>query len=313
MEHITGSAERAARAGARPFAEVTEKSSAELLRRWHPTCCSSYAMSVLHSGMHTVALAALVLALGTGSAARAEPVTVRFIEGVTRGFLTVHTLDGKSLGQGDITQVVRNGRAESRMVLRFHDGSLHDEEVVFTQNKTFALVSYKLTQKGPSFPESMQVSLKNTGEYVVQSRKGDKDQDYRGTLELPPDTYNGLLLTLVRNLPEGQSASVHLVAFTPKPRLIGLDIVADGADPAKVGAETRPSRRYRMKPKLGVLLGTAAKLLGKTPPDQFCWVLSDPVPAFIACEAPLASDGPFWRIGVFSPLRGVKSEAAATR
>jgi hypothetical protein len=259
-----------------------------------------------------IALLGLALILGPGSTAGAEPVTVRFIEGLTRGFLTVHALDGKSLGQGDITQLPRNGRLESRMVLRFHDGSLHDEEVVFTQNKTFALVSYKLVQKGPSFPEAMQVSLtRDTGEYLVRSRKGDKEQEYSGKLDLPPDTSNGLLLTLVRNLPEGRSAAVHVVAFTPKPRLIGLDIIPDGQDPAKVGGETRPSRRYRMKPRLGALLGTAAKLLGKTPADQFCWVLADPVPAFIACEAPLANEGPVWRIGVVSPARRVQSEATS--
>src|SRR5262245_23474917 len=147
------------------------------------------------------ALLGLTFLLGTGSAARAEPVAVRFIEGLTRGFLTVHGLDGKSLGQGDLTQLARNGRVESRMVLRLLDGSLHDEQVVFTQNKHFALVSYKLVQKGPSFPEAMEVSLtKETGEYVVQSKKGDKEpQTHRGTLELPPDTSNGLLLTLARN------------------------------------------------------------------------------------------------------------------
>ena len=261
-----------------------------------------------------LALVGLALVLGASPAARAEPVGVRFVEGVTRGFLTVHALDGKSLGQGDITQLARNGHVESRMTLRFHDGSLHDETVVFTQNKVFGLVSYKLIQRGPSFPEAMQVSLtRETGEYVVQSRKDDKDQEFRGKLDLPPDTYNGLLLTLVRNLPAGQSASVHLVAFTPKPRLIGLDIVPAGEDPGKVGAEIRPSRRYVMKPKLGLVLGTAAKIMGKTPPDQYCWVLSDPVPAFIACEAPLASEGPIWRIGVVSPVRRVKSEGAAAR
>lgn len=259
----------------------------------------------------TAALLGLALLLGAGSAARAEPVAVRFAEGVTRGFLTVHALDGKSLGQGDLTQLARNGRVESRMVLRFHDGSLYDEIVVFTQNKSFALVSYKLVQKGPSFPEAMEVSLtKDTGEYVVQSHRGDKAQTYRGTLELPQDTYNGLLLTLVRNLPDGHTASVHVVAFTPKPRVIGLDIVPAGDDPGKVGAETRPARRYRLAPKLGFILGTAAKLLGKTPPDQFCWVLDDPVPAFVACEASLATGGPIWRIGVVSPMRRVSVEAA---
>jgi hypothetical protein len=293
------------------------------MARWCLTTGSGFRVERLHRFLRrrlacpsagTAALLGLVFLLGAGSAARAEPVTVRFIEGVTRGFLTVHALDGKSLGQGDITQLARNGRVDSRMVLRFHDGSVHDETVVFTQNKSFALVSYKLVQKGPSFQEEMQVSLtKGTGEYVVESRKGDKAQTYRGTIELPPDTYNGLLLTLVRNLPQGQPASVHLVAFTPKPRVIALDIVPAGEDPGKIAGETRPTRRYRMSPKLGFVLGTAAKLLGKTPPDQFCWVLDDPVPAFVACEAPLATGGPIWRIGVVSPVRRVGSEAASTR
>ncbi len=260
-------------------------------------------------------LLGLILVLGPAVVARAEPVAVRFIEGVTRGFLTVHTLDGKSIGQGDLTQLARNGRVESRMVLRFQDGSLYDEHVVFTQNKSFALVTYKLVQKGPSFPEALEVSLtRDTGEYVVQSRKGDKEpQTYRGTLELPPDTYNGLLLTVVRNLPDGQAASVHVIAFTPKPRVIGLDIVPAGDDRGRVGAETRPARRFRMAPKLGFILGAAAKLLGKTPPDQYCWVLDDPVPAFVACEGPLATGGPIWRIGVVSPMRPAQPNAASSR
>ena len=112
---------------------------------------------------------------------------MRFIEGVTRGFLTVHALDGKSLGQGDITQLSRNGRLESRMVLRFLDGSLHDEEVVFTQNKVFALVTYKLTQRGPSFPEAIQVSLeagdRRVRGPVPQGRQG--RGEHRGKLEVP--------------------------------------------------------------------------------------------------------------------------------
>ena len=35
---------------------------------------------------------------------------------------------------------------------------------------------------------------------------------------LPSDVYNGLLATLMKNLPSGGSATVQIVAFTPKPR-----------------------------------------------------------------------------------------------
>ena len=46
-----------------------------------------------------------------------------------------------------------------------------------------------------------------------------------GTLELPPDVYNGMVLTVAKNLPKGASETVHYVAFTPTPRLIQLALV----------------------------------------------------------------------------------------
>ena len=248
------------------------------------------------------ALVALALLVGVGAAA--EPVPVRFAEGITRGVLTIQSLDGKPLGQGDLSQVARGGRVESRMVLRLHDGSLYDEVVAFTQDRVFALVSYKLTQRGPSFPESLQVTLDGkSGDYEVRSSKDGRDAEYRGRLDLPPDTSNGLFMTLVKNLPDGASASVRSVAWTPKPRIIGVDIVLVGSDPARVGEQSRPARRYELRPKLGLLLSIGAKLTGRTPEPQRCWILDDPVPAFVACEGALAVGGPVWRIGVVSPTR----------
>jgi hypothetical protein len=256
-------------------------------------------------GFRSVRAAVVALALVIGACpAAAEPVAVRFQEGVTRGLLTVQALDGKLVGQGDLTQVARGGRLESRMVLKMHDGSLYEEEVVFTQDRVFGLVRYKLTQRGPSFPEALRVSLDGrTGEYEVHARKDDQEDEYTGKLDLPPDTYNGLFMTLTRNLREGDSASVHVVAWTPKPRLIGLDIIPVGTDQARVGEQNRPARRYELRPKLGVVLGLAAKLLGKTPEPHRCWILDDPVPAFVACEGALAQGGPVWQIGVVSPTR----------
>jgi hypothetical protein len=231
-------------------------------------------------------------------------VAVRSVEGVTRGLLTVQSTDGTLIGQGDLTQLVRGGRAESRMVLRLHDGSLYDEEVVFTQDRVFSLVRYKLTQRGPSFPESLQVSLDGkTGEYEVRARKEDEDSEYSGRLDLPPDIANGMFIMLVRNLGDRLSASVHTVAWTPKPRIIQVDIVRAGSDQARVAQETRATRRYELRPKLGVLMSLGAKLTGRRVEPTVCWILDDPVPAFVECEGALGSSEAIWRIGVVSPSR----------
>jgi hypothetical protein len=56
-----------------------------------------------------------------------------------------------------------------------------------------------------------------------------------GTLDLPPDVYNGLVLTVAKNLPKGASETVHLVAFTPAPRLIQLELAPAGEHKVLVG------------------------------------------------------------------------------
>jgi hypothetical protein len=241
----------------------------------------------------------------------AEPVAVRFVEGVTRGLLTVQALDGTLLGQGDLTQTVRGGRVESRMVLRLHDGSLFDEEVTFTQDRVFSLVRYKVTQRGPAFPESLVASLDaKTGEYEVRARKGDEDSEYSGRLDLPPDVGTGMFIMLVRNLGDRLSASVHTVAWTPKPRIVQVDIVRAGSDQARVAQQTRPARRYELRPKLGLLLSLGAKLMGRRVDPTVCWILDDPVPAFVACEGALGSAQTPWRIGTVS---ATKRESSAGR
>src|SRR5207249_5807682 len=112
---------------------------------------------------------------------------------------------------------------ESRMVFRFKDGSVLDETVVFTQQRVLTMQSYHLVQRGPTFTEDIEISLEHaTGKYRVKTkaRKDGREEVLDGTLELPPDVYNGLVLTDVKNLPKGTSETLHHVAFTPTPRLI---------------------------------------------------------------------------------------------
>src|SRR6185295_13699467 len=90
----------------------------------------------------------------------AAPVSVQFSEGVTHGFLLVRSLAGDVVGHGELTQMVVEGDLlESQLVFRFKDGSLHDEKVAFSQHRVFTLISYHLVQRGPSFPEQVDVSI----------------------------------------------------------------------------------------------------------------------------------------------------------
>jgi len=89
----------------------------------------------------------------------AEPVTVRFTEGIMRGFPVLRSQSGEKLAQGELVQVPRGDVVESRLIFRFKDGSIYDERVVFSQRDVFTLLSYRIVQRGPSFPESLEGSV----------------------------------------------------------------------------------------------------------------------------------------------------------
>lgn len=248
-------------------------------------------------------LAAAVMGLVPATAA--APIPVRFPEGITHGFLALRTTEGKSLARGDLLQLPRGDNVESRLVFRFQDGSLHDETVVFSQEKVFRMLSYRIVQKGPSFPFDLEVTVDGTGAYTVVSKKPKEDPEtLKGTLELPPDVYNGMITDMVKNLAGGKKETVHVIAFQPKPRVVELELVPVGK--TKVSVEGMPITvvEYAMKPDLGGLLDPIASLVGKHPPDFHCWITDDDVPAFVRYEGPFYFKTPIWRIDLVAPEWG---------
>jgi hypothetical protein len=230
----------------------------------------------------------------------AAPVPVRFLEGLTHGFLVLRTLNGVLIASGDLSQSTRSGEVESRMLLHFKDGSLFEEKVVFTQQRVFTLKSYRLMQRGPAFTDDTVISLERaTGKYHVKTKahKNGKEEVQEGTLDLPLDVYNGgMVLTVAKNLPKGASETVHTVAFTPTPRLIQLELAPAGEQRVLVGELAKTATAYVFKPKLGVMLKIFATLLGRTPPDSHAWIVASETPAFVRFEGPLSITGSVWRL-----------------
>jgi len=235
------------------------------------------------------------ITLAAASPVFAEPVTVRFTEGVTHAFPVLRSIGGEKLAQGELTQIPRGDRVENRLTFRFRDGSFYDERVVFSQRDMFTLVSYQLVQRGPSFPESIEAKVdRDSGRYEVRY-KGDEDaaeEILKGKIELPNDVYNGLLGTLMKNLPAGTATSVQIIAFTPKPRFVKMLLAPAGDDTVMMGETAVPATRFLVKPQLGLF----ASLLVTDLPDVKVWILGGEAPAFLKFEGPLFFMGPIWRI-----------------
>jgi hypothetical protein len=242
------------------------------------------------------------------------PVAVRFSEGLTHGFLLVRSAAGEIVAHGELTQIVKEGGlAESRLVFRFNDGSLHDEKVAFSQQRVFTLVRYQLTQRGPSFPQQMDVVIdRGTSTYEVRAR-GREDGDekvLKGDIDVPKDAYNGMMVTTLLNLPRGASETVNVLAFTPEPTAISVDLAFVGERVIRVGDQSRKAWRYAFKPDIGLVKKFFGRMLGKLPDDFHydCDILADEVPSFVRFKGPLQLMGPVLSIELISPQVAMEAE-----
>jgi hypothetical protein len=248
-------------------------------------------------------LTALVIcALRSG--ASAEPVPARHVEGTVHGFLAVRSKEGRVVGVGDHFQVVHGNRGTSRLLFRFKDGSVDDETTVFSQRGNLQLISDHHVQKGPFFPQPMDLSIDvPSGQVTVHSTgKNGKEEVKSEHLDLPSDLVNGLILSIMKNIrPDVPETKVSMVVATPEPRLVKVAISPDGEEPFSLVGSHRKATRFRLKIELGGVAGVVAPLIGKAPPEIQIWIIGGQAPAFVREEGPLYQGGPVLTIQLASP------------
>lgn len=235
----------------------------------------------------------------------AGPVTVRYKEGLLHGFLVLSNLDGTAIAEGDLTQTLHGNRITSHLIYRFKDGSRQEETVVFDERRYFRLVSYKLLQKGPTFQHASEMTIDaSTGQVTVHYTDDDgKEKTESERMKLPPDLCNGLVLTLLKNVPpDSVPLELPMIVATPKPRLVKLAISTPGKEPFSLAGVAREAQHYVIKVQIGGVMGLVAPLLGKQPPDAHVWVLGGEAPAFVKSESLAYMGGPVWRTELVAPV-----------
>ena len=243
-------------------------------------------------------LVALLTTFASGS-----QVNVRYREGLVHGFLTLRSLDGTLLADGDLVQNVRGNNVTSRLVFHFKDGSISDEVAVFSQRKTFHLVSDHLVQKGPSFPHPLDMRINGaTGDVDVRYTEDGSEKTAHERVKVDDALANGMLLMLLKNLESGaQEAKLGFVVATPKPRLVTLAVTRDDKEPFRTGGMERRAAHFKLKIELGGMTGVLASVFGKEPPEQQVWILEGEAPVFVKSESQMYPNGPVWRIELASP------------
>jgi hypothetical protein len=249
----------------------------------------------------TAILFALLLA---GGILLAEPIPVRHQEGTLHGFLAIRTLEGKMIATGDLIQVPDDDRITARLVFRFKDGSIEDETTVFSQNKIFHLISDHLVEKGPSFPDPIDMSLETASGNVTVHRTDGAGKDRGDTyhFDFLPDLANGLVLILLKNISwDSPEIKVSYLAPGSKPVLLKLAISPGDQEKFPIQGSPEKVNRFVIRPEIQGIPGLLATLFGRQPPDTYVWVLDGEAPTFLKVQTPAYEGGPIWIFELASP------------
>jgi hypothetical protein len=248
-----------------------------------------------------------VLVLIARPMAVAEPIPVRHVNGTIHGFLELRSEDGRVLASGDVVRVAHGDQITSHVVFHFKDGSVDEDTTVFSQHRSFHLITDHHVQKGPSFPHPLEMTIDTRSGVVTvhTAGKDGKDETNTSHMTLPDDLANGMLSFAIENLAaKATEDQVSMVVATPKPRLVKLVITSSGEESFSIGGEARKANHYTVKIMLGGVAGVVAPLIGKEPQDLQIWTVGGEAPAMLREQGQLFADGPTWTIELASPAWG---------
>jgi hypothetical protein len=245
-----------------------------------------------------VRVSAAVLAGLLPAGTWATPVPVRRPQEPMHRDFVVKGPDGKILAHAEETAVVEKDLVRSRLTFRFIDGSLDDEEAVFTQAGVFHLISDHHVQKGPSFPTPMDIMIDVPSHTVTwhETHFG-KDRVRSQTLATPDDLADGIMPILVENFPPGASVMrVSWVAVAIKPMIVAVSVHPNGTSEQDPAGQPVRANEFILHPELHGIVSLLAPLLAKEPADIHIWVSDEKVPSFVKLAGPFYQGGPVWTV-----------------
>lgn len=233
----------------------------------------------------------VLLALATGNlAAAAEdgPVTVRHAVGALHGFPSMSDAAGRVIADGELTQELTGERLSVTARWVFADGHRAEEHDAFAVGRELVQESYSWTEtlKGEEL-RRLEVDLR-TGKAVAVTRgEGGERKRETAQLELTRGRsfagYGVALAASELSLKAGGKAELTLVAFTPKPRTVTLEVRREGEE--RIAVAGRPIRcdRYTLHPAIPALL---KPFVGAK--DAHLWLTHAAPPALVRAEQNLA-------------------------
>jgi hypothetical protein len=239
----------------------------------------------------TSVTARLTLLALLGLSVPAAAVEWTSYEGTARGFPVLRDVAGKTLGDGDFVQWIENGRLHVRIVYTSRTRRI-EENAVFRQRPELAQEQWSLREsRDGKLYRQFAVNFAS-GTATAKKLEDGALKDWSDDIKVDAGrAFAGFGFTLAtkalrQRLMRGEKVELQAVGFSPKPRVVTVELSYGGLDRVPMGGRTIRGERYMVHPKLPLIADLFVNV-----PDAHIWLTSPAPAAFLRWEGPLAEPG----------------------
>ena len=250
-----------------------------------------------------IALLVMILSVATSGG----EVPVRYPEVTSHRMFVLRSLDGKEIGKGELEETTEGRLVTSKLTLNFKNSSLYQETAQFTQDGTFHVSKFHMSESGPSFKDAMEMTIDVANGTVEvhadeQNSVAEKQRDWSEHIHLPQDLANGIVPLVARNMPAAAGkTTVSMIVATPSPKLVHVTISPTALQKFRFDGSRLEATRYAVQVDLSGFTGTLVEMAGRQPAPSFVWMLRGKVPSFLMAQEAFLG-GPVCRIELARPL-----------
>ena len=268
---------------------------------------------LLVTGMTAVLLMGCVSKRGDAAEAPAIiSATSPGVEGTAHGFPVLRDLAGRKLANGEFVQWLVNEHVHARITYEFSSAHRIEEKTVFRQKPRIIEEEWSWCEfKDGKVYRKFEVDF-GSGKASSEKWDGKKFRRWAMNIKVEPDRmFAGYALALaIKNLRErlnhGETIQLKAIGFTPKPRVVLVEISHVGIDRIRMSDRVIESDRFVIHPRIPWFVR-----LFVTAPDMRIWLIHAPPAEFLRWEGPLIEpEDPMVRVDLLS---GSQSEMAEPR
>ncbi len=206
-------------------------------------------------------------------------------------------LDGKILAEGEFTQQLEDGVLRIEIAYERKGGGQIEEMGTFRQGKELSQQSWSWCERdGDILLREYKIDF-DAGKATARKREKGEMQEWSDEIEIEQGrTFAGFALVVAlqnlrKQLVEGATVELKAVGFSPKPRVVGVQLSYRGASRLPMSGRLLRAEHFVIHPQIPVL----ARLFIKVP-DTHIW-LTPPPAGFLRWEGPLVEpDDPVVRV-----------------